>query len=79
MRTWGLVVAICAQRLGAGRVGHVEIEHDQIRFELARQRHRLGSVLGLAHHAHAGALQHVAQSFAKEVVVVREDDAQSIA
>lgn len=67
-----------ADRLDARRIGHVEVDHNDIWRELPSQRHRAVRVRCLADDSHAFAREHVAQALAEEMVIVCEHDPQLV-
>ena len=59
----------------AVHVGHDDVHQDHVRLRRARQRHRLGAVLGFGHHREAAQpLAQLAQALAHQGVVIGDQD-----
>ena len=75
MRAVGCLVHDLADSLHPVQVGHDDVHQDDVRLRRARQRHRLGAVLGLGHHREAAQpLTELAQALAHQGVVVGNQD-----
>ena len=59
-------------------VRHFQVDHDDIRRQLARERDRLGAIGGFADDRHPVRLEHPSQALAVEVVIVGEYDPDGV-
>ncbi len=75
MRAAGVSRMIWRMACHAVHIGHDDVHQDHIRLRRARQRHRLGAVLGFGHHGEAAQpLAELAQALAHQGVVIGDQD-----
>ena len=61
-----------ARRLYAADPGHVQVHHDDVRYDLAYGAQRIGPVVTLTDDLHALVLEQIAEAGAEQIVIVDE-------